>query len=80
MKKIISVIIVLVLMFSLAIPAAASDVPTQVEIKDAEGYAAGISPRWEQTEWVFRVNNGVVEQRLWSITFGRWLTDWHPAW
>ena len=76
MKKIISIIIMLVVMFSLAVTVAAVYTPAQTETKEA---VVDISPIWEQTQWFFRVNNGVLEQRLWSQTFGRWLTDWHPA-
>lgn len=38
--------------------------------------AGTISPLAEETEWAFRVNNGVVQMRLWSYTRGIWLTDW----
>lgn len=30
----------------------------------------------EETEWFFRINNGRLEKRLWSYTYGKWLTDW----
>lgn len=33
----------------------------------------------EQTEWYYRNNNGIMEKRLWSITYGIWLTDWMPV-
>lgn len=35
-----------------------------------------ITPRAEETEWVFRDYNGVIQKRLWSRTYARWLTDW----
>lgn len=35
-----------------------------------------IEQRAEQTEWIFRYNNGKLQRRLWSITYGKWLTDW----
>lgn len=38
-----------------------------------------VSVRAEQTIWYYRVNNGVVQKRLWSITYQRWLTDWMDA-
>ena len=37
---------------------------------------SGIQPRAEETEWYWRENNGIIEKRLWSITYGKWLTDW----
>lgn len=30
----------------------------------------------DTVRWYFRMNNGVREMRLWSITQQRWLTDW----
>lgn len=35
-----------------------------------------IEQRAEQTEWFFRYNNGKLQRRLWSKTYGKWLTDW----
>lgn len=33
-------------------------------------------PMVEETEWVYRYNNGVLQKRLWSLTYGKWLTEW----
>ena len=34
-------------------------------------------PAAEQTQWYVRVNEeGQLQKRLWSITYGVWLTDW----
>lgn len=33
----------------------------------------------EHVRWYFRTNHGVEEMRLWSVTYGRWLTDWVPV-
>ncbi len=30
----------------------------------------------EQTEWYYRVVDGKVQRRLWSLTWGKWLTEW----
>jgi hypothetical protein len=30
----------------------------------------------EETEWKYRVVDGKLQRRLWSITYARWLTDW----
>ena len=36
-----------------------------------------VMPTAEQTQWYVRVNeNGQLQKRLWSITYGVWLTDW----
>ncbi|WP_143436007.1 hypothetical protein [Intestinibacillus massiliensis] len=34
------------------------------------------SARIEETEWKYRIVNGVYQKRLWSITYGVWRTDW----
>jgi len=33
-------------------------------------------PYAEQLEWVYRIHEGNIEKRLWSHTYGKWLTDW----
>ncbi len=39
-----------------------------------------VSPtRAEETKWYYRTVNGVLQKRLWSVTYGRWLTDWMDA-
>ncbi len=38
-----------------------------------------ISTHAEQVCWYFRTRDGVREMRLWSITNGRWITDWVPC-
>ncbi len=30
----------------------------------------------EQTEWRYRVVDGYLQRRLWSITWDKWLTEW----
>lgn len=43
------------------------------------GFAAtqSISPRAEETKTYYRtLANGQVQYRVWSITQGKWLTDW----
>lgn len=39
----------------------------------------GISTQAEEFCWYFRMNHGVKEMRLWSITKGQWVTDWVPC-
>ncbi len=76
MKKVVSLLLALILVFSISVPAfAASDLPaSENELSEsAEGTRA------EQTRWYFRNNNGILEKRLWSLTYGRWLTDWIPC-
>lgn len=35
-----------------------------------------ITPQAEETEWVYRYYNGVLQKRLWSNTYAVWLTEW----
>ena len=30
----------------------------------------------EQTQWYYRTVDGRIQRRLWSITWGKWLTEW----
>ncbi len=36
----------------------------------------GVTPASEETLWRTRIYNGMFQKRLWSITYGKWLTDW----
>jgi len=74
LKSIVSVFILLVTMCAFALPAGAAS-PVHGSVVADEHHA----PRWEQTQWFVRLNNGVIERRLWSNTFGRWITDWQPV-
>lgn len=49
------------------------------EITTSAKTATAVSPRAEQTEWVYRFVNGKLQKRLWSITYGKWLTKWQWA-
>ena len=73
-KKFVACIGALLLCFSLSSPAFADD--TTIEVPPVAEAASEIQPRAEETEWVVRIYNGRVEKRLWSITYGKWLTDW----
>ncbi len=72
MKRLfVSCLAALILVFSV-VPAVASSVPAPVSVMEEDP-----TPRAEQTTWVFRTTeDGKNQMRLWSITYGRWLTDW----
>jgi len=72
MKKMVSFLLVLSIVFSFGLTAFA-DYSEVVPCNDGESV---VEPRIEETEWVLRVHNGNVEKRLWSNTYGKWLTDW----
>ena len=78
MKKLVSLILALVLCLSVSAPAFAlvTDVPEDEAIV-AAAVKPGDSPQAEETEWVTRTTgDGLIQVRLWSITYGYWKTDW----
>lgn len=53
-------------------------------IAPAHAYAppsgeGGVSTQAEQFCWCYEVHNGVLEMRLWSLTYGEWVSDWIPV-
>lgn len=70
-KKIVSIFLAIVLSVSL-IPCAFADYDAPGD--DAAQTAA--DTRAEELSWVYRVNDGKVEKRLWSNTYGVWRSDW----
>ena len=74
-KIIISTILALLICCSFITPVFAAPYDSATaEITDTSNGA-----RAEQTQWYYRVNNGIMEKRLWSITNEIWLTDWMPV-
>lgn len=76
MKKIVSLILAFILVLSLSVPAFAV---TNLPASEDEPSADADGSRAEQTVWFFRDNNGILEKRLWSLTYRKWLTDWIPC-
>ena len=78
MKKIVSLILALVMCFSLSATALAEaiDTPEEEEVPVAV-IVTGDQPNAEETKWYYRVvDNYYVQRRLWSLTYGYWKTDW----
>lgn len=75
MRKLVSTLIIVFTLCTMFSATAYADFapidPTPTSASDS-----GIMPCAEETEWYWRNNNGIVEKRLWSITYGKWLTDW----
>ncbi len=67
-------VMLLACMAVVAVPANAQSVPQDVAPAAAE-YGARIN----DTEWIYRDNNGVLEKRLWSRTYAMWMTGWIKA-
>jgi len=42
----------------------------------AENGSVEVQPRAEETVWYYKNVDGIVYARLWSLTYGKWLTDW----
>lgn len=36
----------------------------------------GITLYSEETKWYYRIVNGKLQKRLWSLTYKKWLTNW----
>lgn len=75
MKKLVSILLTIVLCFNLSCATFAFVDYSEHMSENTEESVT----RVEETTWYYRYNNGVYEKRLWSITEGRWLTDWIPA-
>lgn len=58
---------------------AAKDVPSEPARIQAVNSVVTKQMDVEETEWRYRINNGVFEKRLWSVTNLIWLTDWMPV-
>ena len=70
MRKICLTLVLVICLSVFSIPAFAANIESEI---DTQGeYAA----RAVETEWYYRIYNGRLQQRLWSITDQKWLTDW----
>ena len=69
-KTLLFIFAALMTMNVIATSALAADIPS------AAPNGSIITPQAEETEWVYRYYNGVLQKRLWSNTYAKWLTDW----
>lgn len=81
MKKYVSLFLVLVMCLSLCETAFAETTAqadgVQMEETGEELTAPREHTRAEETKWYYRVlDNYYVQRRLWSCTYGYWLTEW----
>ena len=77
MKRLISLILALVICLSFSTLAIAECLEVAEEENGEELVIPGEQSRWEETEWYYRItDDGLVQKRLWSITYRKWLTDW----
>ncbi len=81
MRKIVSIVLVLIMVLSV-MPLAYAEEPTApVQALEEVGEDGSIMPRVEEIGWIYRYNKELDrnEKRLWSYTYGVWLTDWIPC-
>lgn len=77
MRRILCLILALALVLSISVVAYAETVVHPEENEVSETVIPGDSPQAEETCWYFRTtDDGLFQKRLWSLTYGRWLTDW----
>ena len=69
-KTLITLCIALMLCLS-TVPAHAAEITPLAIVEDG-----GVTPASEETVWRQRIYNGMLQKRLWSITYGKWLTEW----
>lgn len=73
-KKLVSIAIIIIALFTF--PLAVTATETKVAVDNTVTGGEYETTHMEVTQWYSRVNNGVLEVRLWSVTYGYWKTDW----
>lgn len=71
MKKIIRNLLIFAIAVSIHV-----SIPTELTYADTLQNSIEITPYVEVTTWYFRNTAKGKQKRLWSITYGKWLTDW----
>ena len=74
MKRFVSFLIVLIMCLSLSTVAIAESIQSEESVISTN--IVDEPARAEETIWYFRTYNGRAQMRLWSLTYGKWLTDW----
>lgn len=73
-KRLTTFLFVAALAFSFAIPVMTSETVVSEPVNTVAEQE--ISPLHEFTRAYFRTYHGQLQMRIWSITNGRWITDW----
>ena len=74
-RKLVVFLLTCIMVFSLVVPAMAAEA-VKVEPVYSAVEQQDIAPRTEMTRIYWRTYHGVLQFRVWSITNGRWITDW----
>ncbi|MDL2288152.1 hypothetical protein LJC32_02085 [Oscillospiraceae bacterium OttesenSCG-928-F05] len=69
--KFMALLIVMVTLFSLS---SALAVNVQIEAQEAVAEPAAICA--EEFAYYYRTHNNQLQQRIWSLTYGYWVTPW----
>ena len=72
-KKLLVCLLAAMMALPFAIPVMAAEVVTKESVYAAD---QGIAPFTDVTRIYFRIHNGRLQARVWSITRGIWLTGW----
>ena len=73
-KGLVTFLLVLIASSSFVVPVMATDTATTQKASTATYQE--IAPLTEMTRMYFRNHYGQIQFRVWSITNGRWLTQW----
>lgn len=69
-KNILISLLICLTLFGMVLPASAN------AVYEPNAEESEIQPRVEETIWYYKSEDGIMYMRLWSLTYGRWLTDW----
>lgn len=76
-KRFVACVFVIVMALSFAVPVLAADAAVAEPLNLVlEQENVEVTPFNEMTQIYFRWHNGNLQFRVWSITNGRWITDW----
>ena len=73
-KKMLAIAIVLLLSINVLPVYASGNVFNPVLTSEGD-----VTPASEETVWYTRIYNGMLQKRLWSLTYQKWLTEWEDV-
>ena len=79
MRRFLCVMAVLAAMATSFYASAAPAAVEPIEVPPASDEGGTIVPMAEETMWYYRIYEGRLQKRLWSLTRGIWLTEWEDC-
>ena len=77
MKRWLSLLFVLLILSTISVTSFAdTSISAKAMNEEISVHESDRPTRQEETEWHFRTYLGRRQMRLWSVTYGYWLTDW----